>query len=148
MRTSNPFPTGSRVAAYLRDSGGDDQDLSVDQQENTIRSWCADNSLALTRVFTDAAAPGSSAVGRAAFQAMISYFHGAGVAEKGIVIWKYNRFARDIDDSQFYKADLRRRGFFIHSIQDSVPDGLDGRFFEAAIDWMNARVAPRTGSVD
>ena len=139
MRTNTPFSPGTRVVAYLRDSGGEDQELSVDQQENSIRSWCADNSLALTRVYTDAAAPGSSTVGRAAFQAMISHFHDPDCADRGVVIWKYNRFARDIDDAQFYKADLRRRGYVIHSLNDSIPDGLDGRFMEAAIDWMNTR---------
>ena len=70
---------------------------------------------------------------------MVAHFRADGCPDAGIVIWKFNRFARDIDDAQYYKADLRRRGYKIHSLNDSVPDGLDGRFFEAAIDWMNAR---------
>lgn len=44
-----------------------------------------------------------------------------------------------IDDAQFYRADLRKRGYEIHSLNDNIPQGLDGRFFEAAIDWMNQR---------
>ena len=139
MRSSAPFSPGDPVVAYLRDSGHDDQELSVAQQEAAIRAWCADHGLILTRVFTDAAAPGSSTIGRAEFRAMISHFHAPDCADRGVIIWKFNRFARDIDDAQFFKADLRRRGFIVHSLHDSVPDGLDGRFFEAAIDWMNAR---------
>ena len=56
-----------------------------------------------------------------------------------MILWRYSRFSRDIDDAQLYKADLRRRGYTIHSMKDIVPDGIDGRFFESAIDWMNAR---------
>lgn len=134
-----PFSPGAHVAAYLRDSGHEEQDLSVDQQARAIRAWCEQNGLILSRTFIDEAAPGSSTVGRQAFLEMIQHFRTPGCQEAGIILWKYNRFARDIDDAQFFKADLRRRGFTIYSMNDQVPDGLDGRFFEAAIDWMNAR---------
>jgi len=141
MQVSNnhPFSLNSPVVAYLRDSGHEDQELSVAQQEAAIRAWCEQNGLILTRVFIDEAAPGSSTVGRETFQALIGHFHNPACREAGVILWKYNRFARDIDDAQFYKADLRRRGYIIHSLNDSVPAGLDGRFFESAIDWMNAR---------
>jgi DNA invertase Pin-like site-specific DNA recombinase len=135
----SPFPTGALIAAYLRDSGGEDQDLSVPQQEAALKAWCSDNALSLTRIFRDIATPGSTTIGRTAFNDMIAYFRGGSIPEAGILIWKYSRFARDIDDAQFYKADLRRRNFIIHSLNDTIPEGLNGRFFEAAIDWMNAR---------
>ncbi|KKM08432.1 hypothetical protein SY88_23880, partial [Clostridiales bacterium PH28_bin88] len=139
MNSESPFPNQSKVAAYLRDSGHEDQDLSVAQQEIAIRAWCEQHGLVLTKVFIDEAAPGSTVVGREAFRRLITHFHQPGCREAGVILWKYNRFARDIDDAQFYKADLRRRGYIIHSLNDSVPSGLDGRFFESAIDWMNAR---------
>jgi len=137
--TPSPFPHGAHVAAYLRDSGHEDQELSVDQQLAAITTWCAQNGLILTRTFIDAAAPGSSTLTRPAINQMIAHFRTPKIAETGIVIWKYNRFARSIDDAQYFKADLRRRGFILHSLNDIIPDGLDGRLFEAAIDWMNAR---------
>jgi site-specific DNA recombinase len=135
---NSPFPPGARVVAYLRDSGHEDQELSVAQQEAALRAWCEAQNIILTRIYTDAAAPGSSTIGREQFLAMISHFR-AGCEEAGILLWKFSRFARDIDDAQFYKADLRRRGYTIHAIQDPIPEGLNGRFFEAALDWMNAR---------
>ena len=128
-----------RLAAYLRDSGGGEQDLSLPQQEIEVRKWCRDNHFTLTKIFRDEARPGSSTIGREGFNTMISYFRSQECGESGIVLWKYSRFARDIDDAQFYRSDLRRRGFQIYSIKDTIPDGLNGRFFEAAIDWMNAR---------
>jgi DNA invertase Pin-like site-specific DNA recombinase len=133
------MPTNTLYAAYLRDSGGEEQELSIEQQEKEIRAWCIQKGYILTAVFKDEARPGSSTVAREAFQAMMHHFRSGAAQEQGIIIWKFSRFARDIDDAQFYKADLRRRGYQILSMKDSVPDGLDGRFFEAAIDWMNAR---------
>lgn len=139
MLTNSPFPTGAQVVAYLRDSGGEDQDLSVPQQAASIAAWAIDHGLILLNLYKDEAAPGSSTIGREAFQQMIHWFRSPGCPAAGMVIWKYSRFARDIDDSMFYKADLRRRGFIVHSLNDSIPEGINGRFFEAAVDWMNQR---------
>lgn len=127
------------LAAYLRDSGGEEQDMSLDQQETEISRWAQQNGYVITRFFRDEARPGSSVTGRDAFSRMIDYFRQPGASERGIVIWSYSRFSRDIDDAQFFKADLRRRGYKIISIKDKIPDGPEGRFFEAAIDWMNQR---------
>lgn len=37
MSVNCPFPPGSKVNGYLRDSGGDEQDLSVPQQEAELK---------------------------------------------------------------------------------------------------------------
>jgi len=136
----SPFPPAAAVAAYLRDSGGDDQDLSVEQQELAVRAWCAERGLVLSRLFIDMHQSGASTDNRAGFEQLIQYFRQKPrPPEAGLIIWKFSRFARNLNDAQFYKADLRRRGFIVHSMQDNVPGGLDGHFFEAALDWMNAR---------
>jgi site-specific DNA recombinase len=136
MKPLQPFPPSARIVAYLRDSGGERQDLSTGQQETEIRAWCNAQGLILNRIFRDEARPGGSTVGRVAFQDMMHYFRN-GAGEAGLVIWSWSRFARDIDDSQFHRADLRRRGYILHSLTDPVPDGAIGRLFEAAIDWKN-----------
>jgi DNA invertase Pin-like site-specific DNA recombinase len=136
MTQKSPFSTGSLVAAYFRDSGGDTQELSVPQQENAFQAWCTQNGLVPGAVFRDVARPGSSVVGRSGFNEMIGHFRN-NAHEAGLVIWSYSRFARDFDDAQFYRADLRRRGFVFHSLNDEVPEGSIGRLFEAAIDWKN-----------
>lgn len=133
-----PFPTGSLVAAYFRDSGGDTQELSVPQQENAFNEWCVQNSLIPGAVFRDIARPGSSVIGRAGFHDMIHHFRSGQAREVGLAIWSYSRFAREFDDSQFYRADLRRRGYLFYSLNDELPDGSIGRLFEAVIDWKNS----------
>ena len=132
-----PFATGARVNTYIRDSGGEKQELSLDQQAAAIRAWCAENGLILVHVFQDSARKGSSIVGRDGFQDMMHRFRSPDCQETGLVIWNYQRFARDVDDAQFFRADLRRRGFIFHSLNDEIPEGPMGRLFEAAIDWKN-----------
>jgi DNA invertase Pin-like site-specific DNA recombinase len=126
------------VAAYLRDSGGEDQDLSLSQQETELRAYCAAHDLQLIAIYKDEARPGSSVVGRTAFQDMIHTAR-SGAPWQAVLIWKYSRFSRQMDDAQFYRADLRRHNIDIISIHDQIPPGNTGRFFEAALDWMNAQ---------
>lgn len=130
------FPPNSKIFLYLRDSGHEDQELSVDQQESAARRWAAENGLIISRVFKDAARKGSSDVGRAELQAMMYAFR-HNCEERGVVVWRYNRFARSVDNAQFYRADIRTRGYIFYSLNDNVPEGPMGRLFEAAIDFKD-----------
>lgn len=137
MSSNCPFPPGSKVNGYLRDSGGDEQDLSVAQQEAVIRQFCAQNSLVLVQLFKDEARPGGSTAGREAFDRMMSHFL-EGAEEAGLIIWSLSRFARNDMDSQLYKIQLRKAGFVIHSMTDNLPEGIYGRLIEYVIDFNNA----------
>jgi len=138
MPSGSPFPPSARVVAYCRDSGGRDQDLSIPQQEERIGEWCRLHSLALVRVFKDAARSGTSTAGRDAFLEMFSYLtRGADI--QGVIFWEYARFSRHYDDTMYYLADLRRQGYAVYSLSDQVPEGLEGRLMEGIIAWKNAR---------
>lgn len=134
-----PFPRGSSVVAYLRASPGREQDLSVSQQKEHAYSWCEENGLILTKVFSDDARSGSTVAGRSSFEKMIRYLRNGGAGEKGILLWRWSRFARDIDDAQYYRADLRRRGYEFYSLKDNIPTGPEARLFEGILDWHNQR---------
>jgi DNA invertase Pin-like site-specific DNA recombinase len=133
-----PFSAGSRLVAYLRDSGGRDQNLSVPQQQEAVGKWCLDNGYILTRVFVDVARSGTKTTGRDSFIQMVSYLE-EDAHEAGIILWEYSRFSRDFDDSMYYIADLRRQGFVVYSITDNIPDSLDGRLIESITAWKNAK---------
>lgn len=137
MNNHIPFKPGDQVVAYFRDSGGDKQELSVPRQESEFLRWCNENGLIPGHIFKDEARPGSSIVSRQAFQEMMHYFRSGSIPETGLVIWNYQRFAREIDDSQFFRADIRRRGYHFHSLNDDVPEGPLGRVYEALLDWKN-----------
>ena len=138
MAGSNcPFAPGSKVNGYLRDSGGEEQDLSIAQQEAVIRDFCAQNSLELVHLFKDEARQGGSTVGREAFDRMMEHFLG-GCPEAGLILWSLARFARNDMDSQLYKIQLRKAGYVIHSMSDNLPEGIYGRLIEYVIDFNNA----------
>ena len=52
-------------------------------------------------------------------------------------MWNFARFARDLDDSSYYKALIRKQGVAIHSLTDPIPDGEYGRVVEVIIDITN-----------
>jgi len=134
MRKDYPFPPRSQVAAYIRDSGGDTQELSAQQQAKVMRLWCQEHGYTLTKVFVDAAS-GTTTKGRDAFQQMMVYFR-QGAPEAGLLIWRFNRFARNINDAQYYRADLRRRGYIVHSLKDDIPEGTYKHLFETIADTI------------
>lgn len=134
-----PFRPSDSVVAYLRDSGGEDQELSTEQQADVIRQWCQNNQLDLTHVFVDAARQGSSTEKRDAFLEMISYLRDSRNPEKGVVIWSLSRFARSQDDSDYYAASLRRRNKAIWSITEKIPNTAEGRLIEKIYNFSNEK---------
>lgn len=150
MTPLTPFPPSSLLVAYLRDSGGNEQDLSLEQQQAVVSAWCRDHDYILHHVYRDSRTA-SSVVGRTAFEAMLQDLRSlpsplsptplspSSPPIAGVVIWNWSRFARNIDDAQFHRADLRRRGLEFYSLNDNIPPGAEGRLFEAILDWKNER---------
>ncbi|RMD60772.1 recombinase family protein, partial [Candidatus Parcubacteria bacterium] len=133
---THPFQPGDRIFAYLRDSGHENQELSIAQQRRAIQEWADENGLIVTQWFIDEARPGSSVVGRDALQELMRQFR-RGCPERGVIVWKYNRFARDIDNAQYYRAEIRSRGYEFASLNETIPEGPMGRVFEAIIDFKD-----------
>jgi site-specific DNA recombinase len=132
------LPAGARVWAYLRDSGGPSQERSVDQQEREVTAYCRRHKLVLVQTFRDVARSGGSVIGRDQFMAMIERSEEEETRPRAILIWNFARFARDLIDSNYYKATLRKRGILIHSLTDPIPsDDYASRIVEIVIDLAN-----------
>lgn len=129
---------GVQVWAYLRDSGGREQEQSVIQQRADITTYCEKYGLILDRVFSDVARSGGSTKGRDQFTTMIDMAADPNTRPAGLLVWNLSRFSRDVDDAAFYKAFLRRLGVVIHSLTDHIPEGLAGRILESVKDYSNA----------
>lgn len=134
---THPFKPGDLVDVYLRDSGGDEQELSVPQQEKVAREFCAAEGLIVVRVFKDEARSGGSTTGREAFDEMLAHFLKEKAPEAGLILWSFARFARNDIDAQIYKNQLRKEGYKIHSLSDKIPEGIHGRLIEYVIDYSN-----------
>lgn len=129
---------GAHVWAYLRDSGGPSQDQSVGQQEKEILAYCKRYNLTLINIFRDVAKSGGSTNGRDEFIAMIEQSEDPTLRPHGLLIWNFARFARDYNDSVFYKATLHKRGVIVHSLTDQIPaDDFAGRIVETVINLAN-----------
>ena len=138
----SPLPpglsAGARVWAYLRDSGGPNQERSVPDQEKAIAAYCKEYGLALVRVFRDVARSGGSVVGRDEFMEMIDLADDATSPPRAVLIWNFARFSRDYNDSNLYITRLEILGVLVHSITDQIPvDESLGRLVRGIKFWSN-----------
>ena len=130
------LPVGSKVWVYLRHSPGDTQ--NIDSQQSGMRSWCAESGWLVEKEFIDAGIEGSKEQ-REQFQEMMALARQEPRAADGIVVWSFSRFARDLQDAQFYKAWLRKMGYTIISKIDDIPDSEIAPIIESMVDWKNQR---------
>lgn len=125
---------GSPVWAYLRDSGGETQDLA--SQRKYLMDYCKHHKLVLLRLFEDAAAQGSSTVKRDQFEIMIQCAReGNRQHVDAIIYWDMKRFARNQTDSMFFEADLERRGYKLISLSDDIPDTPFAPVIKSFLRW-------------
>ena len=145
---TSPLPPGSTVAAYYRDSGGPEQERSVDQQRAAVADYCRQHGLTLVREFADEASPGSSTIGRDAFRRMVAWLRELAPepdegnrqadAPGGVICWDMARFARNQLDSDYFRSDLRRRGYILIFINSPIPPGPMAPTFETVLSWKAA----------
>jgi site-specific DNA recombinase len=114
---------GSLVVAYLRDSGGTNQEESIDRQEAEVRRWCDEYNLVLTTVYVDEAKTANHSLHkRKDLLSMMAYLND-GAEEKGVVIWNYERFARNIKHGRHFLAEIESLDKVICSLTDNIPEG-------------------------
>jgi len=138
-RRTCPFNPGARVWGYGRDSGGIEQQESVTSQRKAIEEYCRRYNLVLVHFFADEARIGSTTIGRDALEDLLYRARREAQPVDGMIFWSFSRLARDQLDSQFIKADLRRRGYIVRSMTDDIPSGEFAPVIEALIDWKNER---------
>src|SRR5215469_1945795 len=128
------LPAGSHVWVYLRHSPGDKQ--TIDSQMQDMKEWCAANGWTIDRMFVDEAAKGGND-SREQFQEMIALAHQKPRQVAGILVWDFGRFARNLLDAQFHKAELRRLDYVVLSKIDDIPNSDIAPLVEAFHDWKN-----------
>jgi site-specific DNA recombinase len=141
------LPPGSTVWAYLRDSGGDNQDRSITRQLEVIQDYCARHRLELVHVYRDEAKSGTTTAGRDDFMRMIAQSDKHENNPDGLLLWSFSRFGRNLDDATYYKSRLRRNDIIIHSLTDQIPEGPYSRFVETLVDISNEERSRQT-SID
>jgi site-specific DNA recombinase len=136
--TKADLAAGARLAAYLRDSGGQGQALSVSQQRAALATYAAERNWRIVAWYVDEA-QSAATDDRPAFQDLLAACREDDPGFAAVLTWSGSRFGRDLLDSQFHRADLRRRGIDVVSANpaEAAPDGAMGYIVEALFDWKN-----------
>ena len=128
------------AAAYIRVSTEDQTDLSPDSQLEKIKEYIAKNNMILPSefIFHDDGISGRAADRRPGFQKMIAAAKDPSHPFSVIVVWKYSRFARNQEESIFYKSILRSKcNVDVISVSEPLIAGPFGSLIERIIEWMD-----------
>lgn len=128
------------AAAYIRVSTEEQADLSPESQLEEIRKYARREGYVLLedQIYADEGISGKKADKRPGFQGMI-----AAAKEKDrpfdvLLVWKFSRFARNQEESIFYKSILRSKcGVDVISVTEPIIAGPFGSLIERIIEWMD-----------
>lgn len=127
------------VCAYIRVSTDKQEELSPESQLRLIRDYAASHDMLLTKIYReDHGISGKNSDKRPAFQEMIASCKDKSHPFDAILVWKFSRFARNIDESTYYKSVLRKKcDVDVISISEPIMPGMYGRLIEMVIEWSD-----------
>lgn len=128
------------AAAYIRVSTDDQAELSPDSQLEEIKKYASREGLRLLpdQIYIDSGISGKRAGRRPAFLRMVAAAKEPGCPFSVILLWKFSRFARNQEESIFYKSILRSKcGIDVVSVTEPLMAGPFGSLIERIIEWMD-----------
>lgn len=129
-------------AAYIRVSTDDQTELSPDAQVRVIQEEAKKDGFFIPAeyIFIEhKGISGRKASNRPEFQKMIATAKSQKPSPfKRLYLWKFSRFARNQEESTFYKGILRKKcGVEIKSVSEPIMEGMFGRLIETIIEWFD-----------
>lgn len=127
-------------AAYIRVSTDDQVELSPESQLEEIRKYAQREGILLLedQIYIDAGISGKKAESRPEFMRMIAAAKSPDCPFSVILLWKYSRFARNQEESIFYKSILRSKcSIDVVSVTEPLIAGPFGSLIERIIEWMD-----------
>ncbi len=128
------------AAAYIRVSTDDQMEISPESQLSKIREYAEKNNMLLSSqyIFHDDGISGRAADKRPGFQQMIAAAKDPSHPFDVIIVWKFSRFARNQEESIFYKSILRSKcKVDVVSVSEPLIAGPFGSLIERIIEWMD-----------
>ncbi len=135
-------------ACYIRVSTDDQTDISPDSQLAMLQQYARQHDIILNKehIFIDEGISGRKSKNRPEFQRMI------GMAKQNpkpfdvILVWKFSRFARNQEESIFYKSLLRKeQKIDVVSVSENIDDSPFGSLIERIIEWFDEYYSIRLG---
>lgn len=114
-----------RAAAYIRVSTDDQTEYSPDAQKKALQKFADSNNMVLldNHIYIDEGISGRKAEKRPAFMQMITNAKSKHKPFDVILVHKFDRFARNREDSVVYKSLLRKQcGIKVISITENIED--------------------------
>ena len=126
-------------AAYIRVSTDRQDEYSPDAQKRLIYEYAEKNNIAIApeQIYTEIGISGKKADKRPVFQRMIANCKSKEHPIDVILVWKFSRFARNQEESIFYKNMLNRIGVEVISISEPIPEGFIGELVQRIFEWMD-----------
>ena len=126
-------------AAYIRVSTDDQLEYSPDSQLKLIREHAKREGYIVPDdyVFQDDGISGKSAEKRPAFMLMVATAKEDAPPFDCIFVWKYSRFARNMEESLVYKNLLKKQGVTVKSISEPSSDSPYSTLIERILEWMD-----------
>lgn len=127
------------AAAYIRVSTDNQTELSPDSQLKVVRDYAKQHGFIIPRefVFRDDGISGRYADKRPQFNSMIAVAKQKPSPFSAVLLWKFSRFARNQEESIFYKSMLRKNGIEVLSVSEPMVDGPFGTLIERIIEWSD-----------
>lgn len=116
--------------AYTRFSSENQTGNSTDTQYRSIRDYADKNGYSIIEHLDDAAVSGRTP-GREEFMRMVGMIKAGKVKADAILVYKFSRFMRNMEESVIYRRMLERLGVKVISVTEKVPDeGPVGKLIE------------------
>ena len=129
------------VVIYARYSSHAQNEQSIEGQIRICTEYAENNGYTVVKIYTDKARSGTNDH-RPDFQKMIADAD-SGAFEQ-IIVYKFDRFARNRVDSIMYKAQLKKKyGIRVVSATEPVSDDEGGEFYEMFLEWNDEKYSQR-----
>lgn len=127
------------AAAYIRVSTDNQTELSPDSQIKEIRKYAKQHGYIVPSeyIFRDDGISGRRAEKRPEFIRMIAIAKQKPSPFSAVLLWKFSRFARNQEESIFYKSMLLKNRIEVKSISEPIVDGPFGSLIERIIEWFD-----------
>lgn len=127
------------AAAYIRVSTDHQTELSPDSQIKIVRQYAKQHGYIIPNefIFRDDGISGRYADKRPQFNEMIATAKQKPSPFGAVLLWKFSRFARNQEESIFYKSMLRKNGVEVISVSEPTIEGPFGSLIERIIEWTD-----------
>ena len=118
-----------KAIIYIRVSDSrQESNSSLGNQEASCREWCERKGLDVARVFIERGESAKTA-DRTEFQSMFQYLEREHAAISHLVVDKFDRFSRSVDEGAEYRLKLRRYKVELCSVKEPIDNTPAGKLF-------------------